>query len=292
MPSGRAAACASVCDGKAYVFAGRNANGTYLNDLWQYDPVTDAWTSLGATPLKARVNATMTCVGDKIYVGLGYGAKGAYQDDFYLKDWWEYTPATNTWQQLTSFPSANSVAAFSYVADGTIYAIYGFGHHYTRDVWTYSLADNRWTQVPEKSPRAPYHFGGCGTMYEGFLYYGLGYKTDGSIRQWYKVDPKTDTWTAVRSIPGKGREFAACAKIKDYIYIFGGRHFGGDMTGGEVMNSYLRYAPDKDEWTWCGTMPGGRVENLIAFSINGTVYFGLGEDENGKVQNTLYRIED
>ena len=64
------------------------------------------------------------------------------------------------------------------------------------------------------------------------------------------------------------------------------------MTGGEIFDSYLRYAPEKDRWEWCGTMPCGRAENLIAFTLNGIPYFGLGEDEKGHVLNTLYRIDE
>ena len=64
------------------------------------------------------------------------------------------------------------------------------------------------------------------------------------------------------------------------------------MTGGEVFDSYLRYSPDKDGWEWCGTMPFGRAENLIAFSIDGLVYFGLGENEKGETIAEVWRVEN
>ena len=72
----------------------------------------------------------------------------------------------------------------------------------------------------------------------------------------------------------------------------GGRYHAGDMTGGEVLDSYMRYLPAKDAWEWCGTMPCGRAENQIAFRIDGKVYFGLGEDEEGRTINKLYCIEE
>jgi hypothetical protein len=31
---------------------------------------------------------------------------------------------------------------------------------------------------------------------------------------------------------------------------------------------------------------------MIAFTINGKVYYGLGENENGQLINKLYRIEE
>lgn len=290
MPAGRASACACVLDGKAYVFGGRDATGLYLNDLWQYDAQTDTWTGLGTTPLKARVNATMTALDGKLYVGLGYSALHAYNDSAYQKDWWEYTPATGTWKRLADFPNANTVAASSYGIDGTVYALYGFGYGFTRDIYRYDVSADTWTFVPEHTPRAWTNFGGRGALCQGRLYFGLGYRTE-NLTQWYEVDLPSDTWQKRRSLPGKGREFSACAATNEYVYILGGRYFGGDLTGGEVFDTYMRYMPEKDNWELCGKMPCGRAENQIAFTIDGKVYFGLGENENGQVINQLYRID-
>lgn len=288
---GRAAACATTLDGKAYVFAGRDASGRMSNELWCYDPKTDAWSNLGVAPIRARVNATIASDGQHLYAGLGYSASHAYVDSAYQRDWWEYTPQTNTWRRLADFPSANSVAGVSVAADGAIYVLYGFGYGFTRNVCRYDISSDAWTTLPDNPQQPISHFGGRGAMCNGRLYYGLGYKIS-NLTQWHEADLTTNTWIKRRSLPGKGREFAACAASNRYVYILGGRHFAGEMTGGEIFESYLRYAPDKDSWEWCGTMPCGRSENQIAFAINGIVYFGLGEDDKGHILNTLYRIHE
>ena len=291
MPDGgRASACSCVLDGKAYIFGGRDEKGTYLSDLWEYDPKTDNWTDLGTTPLKARVNATIAAVDGKIYVGLGYSTKKAYYKDAYMRDWWSYTPETDTWVQLAEYPTANTVAVSSFVVEGNIYALYGFGFGYTKDVYRYNVSENSWSQVADNNEREWMNFGSRGALCGGRLYFGLGYRIS-TLNHWFEVDLPTNTWTPRHALPGKGRVFAACAATDKEVYILGGRFFAGEMTGGEVFDSYLRYSPDKDEWTWCGTMPCGRAENQVAFTLNGKVYFGLGEDENGHVHNTLYRIE-
>lgn len=292
MPAGgRAGACVCTLDGKAYVFAGRDNTGSRTNSLWAYTASADSWTQLPDCPGSKRVNATMAACNGVVYMGLGYTGGGVYKDQSYLHDWWKYDPATAQWTQLADFPSNNTVAAVSYTTDGKIYVLYGFGHHYTREMWVYTPDDNQWRQIPDNTRRPIPHFGGRGALCQAKLYYGLGFNTQGNRTQWYEVDLATDTWVARRSIPGKGREFAASAASGEYVYILGGRHFGGDMTGGEIMNSYARYSPDKDTWEWCGTMPCGRAENLIAFAINGKVYFGLGENEKGQMINQLYCIE-
>lgn len=291
MPSPRATACACVCEGKAYVFAGRDANKQYLNDLWQYDPQTDSWTGLGQTPMSGRVNAVITAVGDKLYAGLGYKNSGVYTEEAYLRDWWEYTPQSKTWRRLADFPNANTVATVSFALNGEVYVIYGFGWGFTREIMHYDIAADTWTKQEDKGGRAKANFGGRGAWCGGLFYYGTGYNTS-NLRDWWSTDITSEQWTQRTSIPGKGRQFSACAATDEQVYLFGGQHFGGDLTGGEIFNTYLRYRPAKDQWEYCGTMPCGRAVNQIAFTIDNKVYFGLGEDEKGQILNQLYCIED
>lgn len=289
-PSGRASACACALDGKGYVFSGRDAKGTYLNDLWEYDPKTDGWLKVGNAPMNGRVNATMAADGGTLYMGLGYSALRAYNDTAYQRDWWSFSPSTGKWKRLADFPNGNTVAATSFVAGGQIYVLYGFGYGFTRDIYVYDIATDSW-HAQEDVGRARMCAGACGTMKDGLLYFGTGYNTD-NMSDWWVADLSKNAWTERQSVPGKGRQFSACAAGKEHIYLFGGRHFAGELTGGEVFESYLRYAPEKDAWEWCGAMPCGRAENMIALTIDGKVYFGLGEDANGKVLNNWYRIEE
>lgn len=292
MPDGgRASACACVLDGKAYVFAGRDQAGTYLHDLWQYDPAQDQWTCVSTLPGNRRVNATIAAYGAKLYIGLGYSTYKAYRDTAYQRDWWEYSPETNQWKRLADYPTGNTVASESFAMDGFVYALYGFGYGFSRDIWRYSIAEDRWEPVQDSYPMAKPNFGGCGAWCRGTYYYGTGFDTH-TLTQWYEADVAGSRWTQRRSIPGKGRHWCACTATDAHVYLFGGRYFAGEMTGGEVFDTYLRYAPDQDRWEGCGTMPCGRAENMIAFTIDGKAYFGLGEDENGTVRKTMYRIED
>ena len=290
MPKGRTCAAACSLDGKAYVFAGRESGG-YKADLWQYDPQTDSWTDLGEAPMKKRVNATIAAANGKLYAGLGYAGLGAYKDSTYLQDWWEYTPTTGVWRPLAQYPTRNTVAACSFELNGFIYAIYGFGWGWTRDVWRYSIAEDKWEMIADNTKRAEAVGGGCGAMSDGVYYFGTGYRTYNET-QWFAADITADSWTRRASIPGKGREVSACAASTNFVYLFGGRHFAGDMTGGEIFDTYMRYSPSKDSWEGCGTMPCGRAENQIAFSIDGKVYFGLGENEKSEPISKLYKIED
>ena len=191
---------------------------------------------------------------------------------------------------VVTYPSSNTVAPVSYCLNHHIYVFYGCGHVQQNEVWQYAISSDTWTQLPKASHATPRAFGCAGAEAQGIAYIGLGFNSR-NLTDWYRVVLPDNTWTACSSLPGKGREFCVCASNNNYIYLFGGRYFGGDMTGGEIFETYLRYAPDKDSWEWCGTMPCGRAENQIAFTIDGKVYFGLGENEKGQIINQLYCIE-
>ena len=288
---GRASASACVLNGKGYVFGGRDADGICYKDLWQYDPATDSWTSKGTMPGRARVNACMIAYQGCLYVGLGFAGGGAYNDDKYLRDWWRWNPATDKWDTLARYPDIATIAAVPYIVGDRIYAIYGASDCFTRALTWYDVAGDSWYREEDNHFRAQSGFKGAGAKVLDTYYYGLGYNSVNQ-NQWYRVDLLNDKWTKCTSLPGKGRTFSAYCASNRYIYVFGGRYFGGDMTGGEVFADIMRYDPEADSWARGGAMPCGRAENQIAFSIGDKVYFGMGEDKNGNIIQHLYCIDE
>ena len=92
-------------------------------------------------------------------------------------------------------------------------------------------------------------------------------------------------------MPHGKRSLAVCAANSRYIYLFGGRFFGGELTRGKIYSDIECYDLAANKWTKSGVMPYGGAENMIAFTIGETVYFGLGEDANGIIHQQLFRIE-
>ena len=89
--------------GKLFVFGGLGSTGgQFLDDVWSFDPSTNAWTEVtspGARP-DARAFHQVISNGQRIYLGGGFGtsSNGAFVDR------WEFDPATATWTRL--FPAA------------------------------------------------------------------------------------------------------------------------------------------------------------------------------------------
>lgn len=291
MPVARACATAFVVDGKAYVFAGRDSAGISHNDLWCYTPSTDRWENAGATPLTSRVHATACVNAGKVYLGLGFqGEHGV--DSCYLRDYWEYTPATGVWRQLADYPNAYTNRATSFVGDDELYVGYGFCWNYRRDMFRYSIADDRWDSIDVGVAFQGYptrSFGGTGCTCRGRHFMGTGFFRK-SVNWWAELVDGTH-WEQRAEVPGRTRTLAATAATDRYVYLCGGIHYGGVNTSGEVLTDVRRYNPDSDEWQYVARMPQGLI-NHVCFAVNGKVYFGLGENDNWQVQNKLYCIEE
>lgn len=293
MPVPRASAAACSLNGKGYIFGGRTQDGTYLNDLWQYDPATDSWTQIDTLPGSPRVKPLMIADDEALYIGLGF-SKGKVYDKApspYLKDLWRYTPSNGKWQALKPCPNTKTISPVPYMEGNKIYLLYSTGWSYSDEIKYYDLEKNRWDSIMEDGHRAAARFAAAGGQCGGRSFFGTGLNKY-NLREWHEVDLGSNTWIERTSIPGKGRNLCAYSATDSYIYLFGGRHFAGEYTGGEVFDEYMRYNVADDQWERCGAMPCGRGENMIAFTIDNQVYFGLGEDEQGRMITDVYCIEN
>ena len=291
MPAGRASCACFVFGDQAYVFGGRDAEGNHLNDLWRYTPATDTWENLGSTPLMQRVNPTACVHGDKVYIGLGFHGKHG-QDSCYLRDWWEYIPATDQWTRLADYPNHYTDRATSFAGENELYVGYGFSWNYRRDMFRYSIADNRWDSIDVGVSFHGYptrSFGGIGCTCQGRHFMGTGFFRN-SLNWWAEFLPE-GRWEKRAEVPGRKRTLAATSATDQFVYLCGGVHYGGVNTTGEVLQDIRRYDPQKDQWLWVGMLPTPLI-NHICFAIGGRVYFGLGEDDDLAMHNQLYYIEE
>ncbi|MCU0378503.1 MAG: IPT/TIG domain-containing protein [Bacteroidales bacterium] len=76
----------SLPNGKGYVGLGYSIlNGTYLKDMWEYDPEKDAWTQMADFPGAARICGEPFVIGSAAYIATGFNL--SFQSDL-----WEFNP--------------------------------------------------------------------------------------------------------------------------------------------------------------------------------------------------------
>jgi len=104
-----------VIDNSVYVYS-------FTNDLWQYYPETDQWTKKKKFPGHNRYVSSMVAKNNNLYL-LG----GAYSDYgvVALKDCWEYSTKTDSWDLVAFMPELFS-DGISFNYQGSIYAGIGW----------------------------------------------------------------------------------------------------------------------------------------------------------------------
>lgn len=286
MPDGRTAAISFAHDACGFILCGRGQDGKLHNDLYRYEVTTNTWTQQ-SSPLKARVHGSACRVGEDIYVGLGF-AGTIYRDTAYLRDWWRYTPATDTWTRLKDYPCEYTVGAVAYTEGERIYCLYGFAGTFSKTIACYDIRTDSWTLEPQPSNLPLAVLGATGDTWRGRHFFGTGYSTHNQD-YWYEI---TDgAWQARANVPGGGQSAAVTTHSERYIYLSGGRHWGGVLTTGQVYSDLLQYDAESDRWCKAGSLPTA-AENQSAWSIGGIAYIGLGEAEDGTILSTIYRIEE
>jgi N-acetylneuraminic acid mutarotase len=281
-PGERYGSCSWEYNGKMYVFGGRGNGvkvdgygGLFLNDLWQYDPVTKGWNWLGGSHLETvdpvygtlnipaannnpggRVEAHSARIGNKIYL-LG-GTNNSSGNSF--ADLWEYNLVTNQWTWIKGPTTLNTSGIYGTMGvanaanipgariDGSfvslnnkIYLFGGYGldaegnQGYLNDTWVYDPTTNNWTWL--KGSNLINQSGSFGTI-------NVTNSTNVPRGTFGQI-----TWTA-----------------NNKIYLFGGYNFD-PVTFTFLCNTLWEYNPTTNNWTWLK----GANDNIGHVGIYGTL---------------------
>lgn len=250
--------------GNLWLFGGSGYESSgfgFLNDLWKYDPVQNAWTWLSGDSVMGQVSIYGTQGTSHIdnkpgatYAGVSwtdasgnlwlFGGLGYTHNDVgLLNSLWKYNPSTNQWNWIKGDSAINRKA--SYGSKGVSHTTNQPGSRYGSLTWT-DANGKLWL------------FGG----------YGYDSTAMGVLNDLWKYDPAINQWTWVQgessiNMPGvygtKGISNAAnCPGARyvstswtdewDNLWLFGGYGYDESSTGN--LNDLWRYKPSTNEWTW------------------------------------------
>ncbi|MEN9399732.1 MAG: hypothetical protein RL632_833 [Bacteroidota bacterium] len=85
-------------NGLGYVFGGAKCDGSFSNDLWEYNPTLNTWSALAPMPADGRGGAVHFVLGDTLFIVGGKNQQGI------LTDVWGYHITTNQWTQKNALP--------------------------------------------------------------------------------------------------------------------------------------------------------------------------------------------
>jgi N-acetylneuraminic acid mutarotase len=138
--SKRRDASAFVIDGKAFVISGTD-NGVYLNDMWEFNPITGNWTEKNKLSnftddtfddeysSLTRINGSAFSINGKGY--LTCGSTGSL-----LNNVWEYDPLSDLWVEKTPFEGSVRTEAVGFAIGSKGYVVAGrSSSYYFDDIW-------------------------------------------------------------------------------------------------------------------------------------------------------------
>jgi N-acetylneuraminic acid mutarotase len=260
-------------NGKGYAVTGTSLNNQFTNDVYEYDPTNDTWTTLSNFPGLARSFGIGTVANGKAY--LGFGANSTQ----YLNDFWSFDATTNTWTQLASCTCAGRRHP-AMISDGNRIYI-GFGDNNVsgnlNDWWMYDIATNTWasiSNVPGPDRHHPFMFNAGGEIFAG-----LGHGFNGSFGvvydDWYRLNTTTNTWIAMSDFPGEARVAGTQFGFNGYGFVL-----SGDGDNHNFMNTgeMWQYDPNADTWLELTPHPGRSRWAPGSFIIGTDIYFFTGLD--------------
>lgn len=239
MPTARLGLAACAVDGKIYAIGGyRDATGTGLRTVEEYDPVLDSWAAK-ASMKKGRYWLSCSALNGKIYAIGGSPSLGSTK----LKTVEEYDPASDTWGPKADMPTARFTLA-TCVYQGKIYAIGGSAGDSGPSLATLEVYDpilDSWEKKQDLSSVRPFL---CAAEVNGQIY-AIGMARPGGpyLAQVDRYDPTTDTWTRMANMP-TARGVLDCAVLNGKIYVVGGRNGSSS-----ALTTVEEYDPVLDTWT-------------------------------------------
>ena len=265
----RCSAVTFTVNNTVYVAAGGYGGYKYrLKDLWKYNEDSGTWSEMAPMPdeAEARTYAVAFATEKYGYVGLGYNG------DTYLKDFYRYDPASDSWTKIADFAGSARRAAVAFSVNGTGYVGCGFDGNHLKDFWKYDESTEAWVQIT--SIGGSKRMGASSFVIDGIAYVIGGVNNSENVTDFWAFDPSTETWTEKRKLANTSDDdydddYASIARSYGVAFTMNGLGYftcGEDAGSGET--STWEYNPVTDLWTERTSFEAGTRSEAVGFSLN------------------------
>ncbi|MBK9191507.1 MAG: T9SS type A sorting domain-containing protein [Crocinitomicaceae bacterium] len=202
-----------LTDFSGYIFGGYNS-GTFLNDLWQYDPISDQWTEKTSMPAVARSASAHFVIGDTAYIICGKTA-----DDYAINEVWAYSMSSDVWIQKNNFPFGNRWRASGASSQSKGYLLFGKNEilNYDEILYEYNPQIDSWSAI-DTFPEAGRTHSSL-LFFEDDLLVITGQDSNGnSYNDLWRYNLTAGSWDELNSIPADGRRGGISFHSSSAIY--------------------------------------------------------------------------
>lgn len=219
LPIGEERQYANSCswNGKGYIFGGIACGGSYLNDVWVFDPLTSIWTSGPVLPDLGRAGAVDFIIDDTLYIVGGKNLSGI------ISEVWALDLTNNSWTQKNTYPGNGIWRGLSFSRNGMAYAGLGKNNlnsqtEFNTTIFSYDPSFDNWTVMPDVglSPRCYL----ASAMKDSLvLIFGGVDQSNTILNSFHRLDVDAWTLTSLTDFPSSARKGVMSFLLNDLFYI-------------------------------------------------------------------------
>ena len=240
------------------------------------------WVKASAFDGDPRNGAAAFQIGNKGYLATGILSTNEVTTNAYSFE-------NNVWNLIADFAGPARTGAVGFAIGENGYVGLGYdGEEVLKDFWKYNPATNTWTQIASLPAQAEARYGAVAFTLGGYAYVGLGStKAQKTLKDFWKYDPATDSWTSV------GSEFTQ-KRRNAFAFVIGNKAYVG---GGFDNNSYPEDFWSFDGTKWSPEAPLKDAENTYDLTREGASAFTIGNygfvvgGKKSAVLNTVWKYD-
>ena len=219
-----------------------------------------------------RYGAVGFSIGNRGYIGTGRNDRG------YKRDFWEYDPVSDSWNEKESFGDRPISDAVGFSIGNYGYVGTGFTGVDRKEFWMYDpyIDDWYWMEDFPGTPRR--NAVGFSIGNYGYIGTGLERREDGTFWAWrdfFQYNPATDTWIEKRWIPFEADEDPTF-RYGAVGFSIGNRGYIGTGRYSDSRKDFWEYNPDNNTWTQKAEFIATARYGAVGFSVGDKGYIGTG----------------
>ncbi|MEZ4936169.1 MAG: kelch repeat-containing protein [Crocinitomicaceae bacterium] len=280
-------ACGFSINGKGYVFGGIRG-GQFLNDLWEYDPISDQWSPKDTLPGLGRSGASCFTLN-----GIAYILGGKTNNQNAIKEVWSFDPIFNSLTQEGDLPIENwRSTACSNDQKGYLFGGVDDAGNYSNILYEFNPSNPSWNPLTT--------FSGLGrsyckiTMIDSKIFLLFGTDSSGTFyNDLWQFDTLTSNWTSLDPLPSIPRRGGQVFRSNQTIFYSCGLDSTQNRTNETWKYNPVLSIPENDQgWIDCGPIPtrellyyqtGGKIDiPTKIYSLKGELL--LDEKTNGSIR--------
>lgn len=185
----------------------------------------------------------------------------------------------DVWIKRDSVNGPPRAACASFALNGEAFVLTGVDlTDFKRKMYSYDLEQDDWdaeTPLGGETGSGLQRSSAIAFGAAGYGFTGLGAGPSSSLKDLWRYDPETETWTQMADFAGTPRTGAIAFAIDDIGFVGTGQDEGG------LKDDFYKYDPATNTWEELDDFEGSKRKEAVGFTMGGKGYVGTGRSNDG-----------